>query len=70
MLDALSEFIYVIKEFLLGIVKGLWQLVNALLFVFDLMTNLFTQFAYFPTAIISVALVCMILLVLLRVVGR
>lgn len=70
MLDALSEFIYVIKEFVLGIGKGLWQLFNSLLFVFELMTNISTQYTYFPTAIITVALACMVLLVLLRVVGR
>lgn len=70
MIDSLTEFIYLIKEFVLGILKGLWQVLNSLLFVQGLMTNIFQQFAFFPTAIMSTALICLILLVVLRVVGR
>lgn len=74
MIDALVEFIYLIKEFILGIVDGLINFIGVLMAVWDMFhfngigdgsLNL-----YFPSAVMTIVGLCASIGIVLRVIGR
>lgn len=67
MLDGFLDFITMIKDFLLSIINGLRVFVESLLFVVNLNA---TSLSWLPTAVVSVMAVSLVLIVVLRVVGR
>lgn len=67
MLDGLLEFITMVKDFLLSILNGLKVFVESLLFIMNLNA---TSLSWLPTAVVSVMGVSLVLIVVLRVVGR
>lgn len=74
MIDALVEFIYLIKEFILGIVDGLINFIGVLMAVWDMF--LFNDIGdgsltlYFPSAVMNIVGLCAAIGIVLRVFGR
>lgn len=66
MLEGLTEFITLVKDFLIGIVKGLTTLVQSLAFVFDISTDI----TWMPAFMYSVMTLCLVIVIVLRIVGR
>lgn len=66
MLEGLQSFLILLKDFILGIVEGLWTLVNSLKFVFEISTDI----TWMPAFMYSVMTLCLVIIIVLRVVGR
>ena len=66
MLEGFVEIITLIKDFLIGIVEGLTTLVKSLIFVFDISTNI----TWMPAFMYSVMSLCLVIVIVLRIVGR
>ena len=66
MAEGLRSFLILLKDFILGIVEGLWTLVNSLKFVFEISTDI----TWMPTFMYSVMSLCLVIIIVLRVVGR
>ena len=66
MLEGLTEFITLIKDFLIGIVQGMITLVQSLIFVFDISMDI----TWMPAFMYSVMSLCLVIVIVLRIVGR
>lgn len=66
MVEGLRSFLILLKDFILGIVEGLWTLVNSLKFVFEISTDI----TWMPAFMYSVMTLCLVIIIVLRVVGR
>lgn len=66
MLEGLTEFITLIKDFLVGLVQGLLTLVQSLIFVF----NISMDITWMPAFMYSVMSLCLVIVIVLRIVGR
>lgn len=66
MIEGLTEFITLIKDFLVGLVQGLLTLVQSLIFVFDISTDI----TWMPAFMYSVMSLCLVIVIVLRIVGR
>lgn len=66
MLEGLTEFITLIKDFLIGIVQGMITLVQSLIFVFRISMDI----TWMPMFMYSVMTLCLVIVIVLRIVGR
>lgn len=66
MIEGLTEFITLIKDFIIGIVEGLITLVQSLIFVFNISTNI----TWMPVYMYSIMTLCLVIVIVLRIVGR
>lgn len=67
-LDALYEFIVLIKDFVISILEGLYVLVQTLGFIVSGAGQ--GYMSWMPSAISAVMTVALILIIVLRVIGR
>lgn len=66
MLEGLTEFITLIKDYLVGVVEGLITLVQSLVFVFDISHDV----TWMPVYMHAVMSLCLAIVIVLRIVGR
>ena len=67
MIDALYDIVVLIKDFIISIVRGLGVLVQSLSFVAQ---NFNAAGLWMPSYIFLIMSVCLLLIIVLRVIGR
>lgn len=67
MIDALYDIVVLIKDFIVSIVRGLGVLVQSLSFVAQ---NFNLASVWMPSYIFLIMSVCLLLIIVLRVIGR
>lgn len=67
MIDALKEFVVMIKDFLLSLINGLAALVEALAHI----SGISSQASWWmPSALFSVMILSLTIIIVLRIIGR
>ena len=67
MIDALYDFVVLIKDFVISLVRGTSVLVQTLSFVVQ---NINLSSVWMPSYVFLILSVCVLLIVVLRVIGR